>query len=223
MSGTPGRRIHFGSDKLESKRDISVFINCPFDHEYQPIFDAIVFSTVSCGFLPRSAIESGTTSLSRIDRITRAMLSSRYSIHDLSRCRGEGDLNLARFNMPLELGMAMAQKFRDNRTDEEHDWLLLVPEGHLYTKFISDIAGYDPKGYDLSKESMVPAVMSWLATRPDAVRTPTPKAVLDILDIFEVRKRDLDEKWRGSTPWADIVLLAMDVAQEKSLVPQLRN
>ena len=27
----------------------SVFINCPFDAAYQPLFDAIVLTTVSCG------------------------------------------------------------------------------------------------------------------------------------------------------------------------------
>ena len=49
-----------------------------------------------------------------MDRITRAILSSKYSIHDLCRCRGEGDANLARFNMPLELGVSMAQRFGPN-------------------------------------------------------------------------------------------------------------
>ncbi len=77
----------------------SVFINCPFDDDYQPIFDSIVFATVACGFTPRSATETGTVSDPRMDRIREALFSSRYSIHDLSRCRGHGDANLARFNM----------------------------------------------------------------------------------------------------------------------------
>jgi hypothetical protein len=58
-----------------------------------------------------------------MDRITQAISDSKYSIHDLSRCRGEGDKNLARFNMPLELGVAMAHKFGLNGNDC-HDWLL---------------------------------------------------------------------------------------------------
>lgn len=43
----------------------------------------------------------------------KAIRGSKYSVHDLSRCRGEGDENLARFNMPLELGMAMAERFSE--------------------------------------------------------------------------------------------------------------
>src|SRR6266496_5132041 len=35
----------------------SVFINCPFDKQYQPIFDATVFCVVACGFEPRCTLE----------------------------------------------------------------------------------------------------------------------------------------------------------------------
>ena len=74
-------------------------------------------------------------------RILRAVGESKYSIHDLSRCRGEGDANLARFNMPLELGIAMAHRHRSRRAEGRHDWLVLVPLGHQDQAFISDIAG----------------------------------------------------------------------------------
>ena len=36
-----------------------VFINCPFDKEYNPIFEAIVFTIYDCRFLPRCAKEEG--------------------------------------------------------------------------------------------------------------------------------------------------------------------
>lgn len=94
----------------------SVFINCPYDAEFEPLFDAIVFAATCCGFWPRSALESGSVAESRMKRIESAVLSSKYSIHDLSRCKGEGDENLARFNMPLERGIAMgAQEGHDPR------------------------------------------------------------------------------------------------------------
>ena len=80
----------------------SVFINCPFDVDFEPVLHAIVFTTICCGFFPRCAIESGTGAAPRMERIVRAIEGSKYSIHDFSRCRGEGDANLARFNMPLE-------------------------------------------------------------------------------------------------------------------------
>jgi hypothetical protein len=203
---------------LPIPRNLSVFINCPFDSDFQPVFDAMVFVAVCCGFVPRCAFESGTSGISRIERITRALVSSKYSIHDLSRCRGEGDINLARFNMPLELGMALARATWSQDGQPGHDWLLLVPPGHVYKKFISDLAGFDPAEYDGSAASAVPAVMSWLATRPDAVLSPTPKEVLAILPLFEEQRARLNDDWSGSVPWTDLVVAAIRIAQGEDLL-----
>src|SRR5688572_17238718 len=114
MSGESPRgvREHFGRGRLALEPAKTVFINCPFDPEYAKTFDAIVFAVACCGFIPRCALESGDVAVTRMERIVRAIFSSYYSIHDLSRCRGEGDERLARFNMPLELGIAMAHRFQ---------------------------------------------------------------------------------------------------------------
>ncbi len=147
-----------------------------------------------------------------MDRITRAIFSSKYSIHDLSRCRGEGDERLARFNMPLELGIAMARRFTQTRKADRHDWLVLIPEGHQYVKFVSDLAGFDPYRYDGTVKIMVQKVMSWLATRPDTVRTPTPQEVFDALPTFTAEKEKLKAHWGDDIPWADVVLAARKTA-----------
>ncbi len=203
--------------KLHIKPTASVFINCPFDEEYQESFDAILFATVCCGFLPRSAVDSGDVAEPRIDRILHGIYSSEYSIHDLSRCQGEGELNLARFNMPLELGMAMGRRFaaRQAKAFEEkhdHDWLALVPEEHQYARYISDLAGFDPKRHDGSVKSIVQAVMAWLKTRGDTIRTPSPPKVLSAFPNFHAQKRVLTEEWGNEIPWLDIVLAARDTA-----------
>ena len=212
------KRQHLGSGMLTLRREASVFINCPFDGDFRPSLDAIVFSTICCGFLPRCAVEAGSSATPRMDRIVEVISSSKYSIHDLSRCSCEGDANLARFNMPLELGVAMAERFRRS-TNEEHDWLLLVPTGHVYKKFISDLSGYDPTEYDGSTGSIVPAVMSWLATRPDAVQTPTPYAVLEALPLFQRAREDLCNVWLDRVPWTDLLLAGFRIGNERGLIP----
>jgi hypothetical protein len=213
MSGKEftSRRPRFGEGELALEPSRSVFINCPFDAGYSTLFDAIVFATVCCGFMPRSALESGTVSEPRLARIARAVFSSRYSIHDLSRCTGEGDENFARFNMPLELGMAMAKRFMDPA--DEHDWLVLVPHGHAYLRFVSDLAAYDPAPHDGSVSSVVVAVMAWLLTRKDAVPPVTPDLVLSALPRFETEKAALESAWGGQPPWSDVVLAAIRVAR----------
>src|SRR2546428_13972039 len=89
----------------------SLFINCPFDRDYQNLMLGVVFTTVAPGFIPRSARETERDPEPRFSRILGTVAGSKYSIHDLSRSTGEGDDNLARFNMPLELGMAAAFRF----------------------------------------------------------------------------------------------------------------
>lgn len=191
----------FGSSAAKPEK--RVFINCPFDPDYEPIQDAILFTTVCCGFTPSSALESGTIAELRIDRILRGLAGAKYSIHDLSRCRGEGDEQLARFNMPLELGAAMALR---HQAPLSYDWAVLVPEGHVYARFVSDLAGYDPLRYDESPESVVPRLMGWLTTRPDAIEsTVTPRDVLEALPSYRRKKRELMDAWVGEVPWEKLL------------------
>jgi len=193
----------------------SVFINCPFDKDYLTLFDAVIFAVTCCGFLPRSALESGDVAELRIQRILKAMFSSEYSIHELSRCHGEGEQNLARFNMPLELGMAMARAFETSPPRvKKHDWLALVPEGHVYQKVISDLSGYDPKDHDGSVQDVVRKVMSWLITRPGAVCPFTPGDVLAKLPAFQEKVRNLREEWGDDLPWAFLVSAAKEIAEQ---------
>lgn len=216
---TSSIRPHLGAGPLELKREYSVFINCPYDDIYRPMFDALIFATLCCGFTPRSAIESGTASISRMDRIVHTIRSSKYSIHELSRCIGEGEANLARFNMPLELGIAMAFRFGVGVNGYEHDWLPLVPRNHSYKRFISDLSGYDPNEHDETVETIIPSVMSWLATRPDAIQTPTPQDVLEVLPYFQSARENLGVMWCGCEPWADLLMIGLEIAHDKNLIP----
>ncbi len=121
-----------------------------------------------------------------MERVVEAMRASKYSIHDLSRCQGEGDANLARFKMSLEFGIAMAE--RANR------------------------------GGDRRSGMTVPAVMSWLATRQDAVSCPTPRGVLDALPECHAVLATLRKEWGGLAPWADLVLQAIEVGRTRGLI-----
>lgn len=207
------RRPQFGRGPLKLDPAKSVFLNCPYDEAFRPLFDAIVFATICCGFIPRSALESGTIAEPRMERITRAIFESRYSIHDLSRCHGEGDANLARFNMPLELGIAMARRYLSKQGARRHDWLVLVPAGHDHRAVISDLQGFDPPAYDGTVVSLVTTVVAWLATRPDAVRTPAPPQVLAYSADFGDEMAHLRAAWGPYPPWADVVLAGLRVVR----------
>lgn len=145
-----------------------VFINCPFDEEHRPVHHAILTTVIACGLEPRSALESGSTALPRMQRISRALRQSRYSVHDLSRAFGDPKRdNLARLNMPFEFGMAFLHAEYTNEADVQHDWLGLVPSSHRHGEFISDLSGYDLKDFDGTAQGVIPPFVVVACHAPD--------------------------------------------------------
>lgn len=86
-----------------------VFINCPFDDSYKPIFDAVVFTVYSLGFVARCALEVDDASEARLSKIVRIIQECAYGIHDISSVGLGAGTNLPRFNMPLELGLYLQE------------------------------------------------------------------------------------------------------------------
>jgi len=81
----------------------SVFINCPFDADFEPILQAVLFSVIYLGFLPRLASERNDGAENRLEKIRGLIEASKYSIHDLSRCQAKRKGEYFRLNMPFEL------------------------------------------------------------------------------------------------------------------------
>ncbi len=82
----------------------SVFINCPFDSEYRPLFRAACFALMSCGYKPICALDFSDSGLVRFTEIIGMIAACGLSIHDISRVELDRHSGLPRFNMPLELG-----------------------------------------------------------------------------------------------------------------------
>lgn len=116
--------------------------------------------------------------------------------------------------MPLELGIAMACRYLSRRVADRHDWLVMVPVGHQYGRYISDLAGFDPVMHDSTERSLTVALMAWLATRVDAVGTLSPQQVLKGLPPFRREMRSLRKTWGQWPPWADVVLAALKIAKQ---------
>ena len=194
------------SDRDVPEYEKSVFINCAFDSEFRDLLLAMVFSVTSHGFVPRSARESEGVAEPRMSRILKTLSECKYSIHDLSRYSGEGVDNISRFNMPLELGMAAALRFERLGSDRPHNWLVLVPEGFVYQRFVSDLAGFDPGKHAQSVESVIREVSAWLRLQEDVVAFP-PTA-LEIFKSFGTLQQSYEELQVASLQresWADLL------------------
>jgi len=68
-----------------------VFLNCPFDDQYKPIFEALVFTIHACGFTARCALEDGGSEAVRLQRIIKMIQTCQLGIHDLRNRRVPGD------------------------------------------------------------------------------------------------------------------------------------
>jgi|SRR5215470_8379692 len=147
-----------------SDYETSVFINCPFDDTYRPLFRSIVFTVIHCGFRVRCSLEIDDGSQVRIDTIFTIVEECRFAIHDLSRTQLDRKNRLPRFNMPLELGIFLAAKRFGVGVQRRKSALILDREPYRYQKFISDIAGQDIRAHGLRQASAIAVTRDWLRT-----------------------------------------------------------
>ena len=140
-----------------------VFINCPFDDAYAPIFRALIFAVYACGFRVRSARELDDAGQTRIDKLYGLIEECRYGIHDLSRTELDPAHGLPRFNMPLELGIFLGAKRYGQAGQKSKRALILDVDQYRYQRFISDLAGMDIHEHGGNPARALRETRDWLA------------------------------------------------------------
>lgn len=160
------------SQQRSSRFGDSVFINCPFDPDYWPLFEAIVFCVADCGFVPRSSLEVIDSGEARVHQIKELIRSSKYAIHDLSRVELAEANGLPRFNMPFELGLDLGARHYGTGALKSKCCIVLEAQDYTYQKTLSDIAGQDPAYHHNSPDEAISAVRGWLRTA--SARTTIP-------------------------------------------------
>jgi hypothetical protein len=166
----------------------SVFINCPFDDAYRPLFEATVFTVAHCGFAPRCALETVDAAGTRIDRIMDLIGKCPLGIHDISRTESEPVSGLPRFNMPFELGLFLGARRFGNRQQKAKNCLILDTERYRYQKFLSDIAGQDIDAHGNDPAKAITKVRDFLRTHSGGRRLPGGAVIKRDFAQFEIRK-----------------------------------
>ena len=139
----------------------NIFINCPFDTTYRPILKTLVFGAVYLGYKPLLS-ETINSADSRIERILSLLSQAKYSIHDLSRMQLTKKKQLARFNMPFELGMDVGCKRFGDANMQTKCFLILDTERFRYQRAISDIAGRDIETHNDQPEIALMKFRNWI-------------------------------------------------------------
>lgn len=145
-----------------SRYSSSIFVNCPFDEEYDPLFQAIIFTIIDCGFYARCALECQDGGTTRIDKICKIISECQYSIHDLSRTELDQKFNLPRFNMPLELGLFLGAKRFGNKEQKRKKCLIIDKDKYRFQSYISDISGQDITAHNNKEIDLIKGVRNWV-------------------------------------------------------------
>jgi hypothetical protein len=155
----------------------NIFINCPFDSDYRPLLEAILFAVADCGFRPRCALEVEDSSQLRMEKILRTIAECRFGIHDLSRTDLDGASRLPRFNMPLELGIFLGAKRFGRSEQRQKVGLIFDRERYRYQTFISDLGGQDIRAHGDEPTATIPIVRDWLRSASHRSDLPGGRAI----------------------------------------------
>jgi hypothetical protein len=139
-----------------------IFINCPFDASYRPIFNAIVFTVQGLGFVPRCSLEDDDAADVRLQKIERLIEECKFGINDLSSVALDSKTGLPRFNMPLELGLFLGCKRFGPENQHRKRCLILDGDLYRYRAFISDISGQDIRSHGGDWAQAICEIRDWL-------------------------------------------------------------
>lgn len=162
----------------------SVFINCAFSDDFKPLFHCAIFTVLACGFLPRTALEAGDGGEVRIDKISRLIRESGFSIHDLSAVQLDEVNGLPRFNMPFELGMVLGCKRLAGKGYSHRSALIMEHTRYTSQKCLSDIAGQDLTAHGGHPQRASRIIRSWLAQESGRNDIPGDRKVYSAYQRF---------------------------------------
>ena len=171
----------------------NVFINCPFDNDYFPLLKSILFTLVYLDFEPMIA-ETSDAGVSRLSKIKRLVMESKFSIHDLSRVQLGDETGLPRFNMPFECGIDLGARILELPGSEAKKCLILETEKYRYQKFMSDIAGNDIRAHHDDPELAMKNVRDWLKINNKQQKFARHSSIWMVFNEFEQDYNGLLEK-----------------------------
>ena len=163
--------------------ETSVFINCPFDTEFRPILRGLLFSCIYLGFEPKVSQTLNSAAI-RISQIKDHIRHSKYSIHDLSRNRSKKAYELARLNMPYELGLDFGCQEYGGKNFKDKTALIIANERYEYHQFISDIAGQDIEEHNNNPQIAISKVRNWLSANDNINHIPSASEIWNAYNIF---------------------------------------
>ncbi len=123
-----------------------VFLNIPFDDQYEKLYIALIAGLGGLGLIPQSVLQIPPSDI-RLDRIFGLLQKCGSSISDLSRVELSPKApRIPRFNMPFEAGLALAISLlgKNRQLRRRHHAFIFEARKYRLQKSTSDLNGVDP-------------------------------------------------------------------------------
>jgi len=162
-----------------------VFVNCPFDQKFKPLFHAIAFTVIRSGFRVRCALEADDAAQNRFDKVCAIVRECQYGVHDISRTEVSGRPRLPRFNMPLELGVFLGATQYGGREHKAKRCIIFDRAPYRFQSYISDIAGQDIHSHDCDEATLIRELAGWLRAQSHDPLVPGGNAITREFRLFK--------------------------------------
>jgi hypothetical protein len=162
------------------KRIESVFLNIPYDDDFEDLYVAYIVGLSQLGL--RINVTLAVPNQGRLESIIELVRQSKFSIHDLSRI--EVSQGIPRFNMPLELGIAL---YRSKGTRDSHQVHIFETKKYRTQRSTSDVNGIDPHIHRGTAKGVMEALRNIFRQPGDVTTVPEMTA------SFRAVKRKLPE------------------------------
>lgn len=189
----------------------AVFLNIPYDDQFHRLCLAYICAVASFGLVPRATLE--IPGVRRLDRILELIEECPFSLHDLSRVQlSLPNPRLPRFNMPFELGLAVASGGR-----KTHVWYVFETEKFRVDRSLSDLAGTDVYIHNGTIQGVLKQVANAFIRQ---TRKPTFAEMLTVYRRTRaalpaiLAKSGADSVFEGARTFHDVCLSAADIADD---------
>ena len=165
--------------ELEGSHDFesNVFINCPFDKDYEPLKTALLYTVTALGFKPRIATERADAGEQRVSKICELIRQSAFSVHDLSRLKSSKKGEFYRMNMPFELGADYGSRQFAPDVYGNKQFLILETKRFDYMNALSDLNGIDIQAHGDDPRILIRKVRNWFVTATGQTELDAPSVL----------------------------------------------
>lgn len=176
--------------------NIKVFINCPYDIEYVPIKQALMFAVLYCGFEPQLASMIQDAGCTRLDKIKKLINDTSYGIHDISRCKASKKNEWYRMNMPFEMGLDFGSRYFCCK-DRKKNFLVLTNERYNLHPAFSDFSGNDPLCHKNEVDRLIKIVRDFFYSEVSSNSKEKFISKAEITVAYEIFQTQLHKDFNG--------------------------